>query len=164
MRTSKNIIIGVLITMRPPRLQSFQLPRPSQARNNDNFTRLFKSMSANLKRNRRQDIKIEHALFISTSVWGMSQNSDKVWECELWNVITRVDHSLYTNQINARALIGRSSVGFCAGKPTEKCCVFRIIILVYLNGNNATEGENNIKYASSYPFELNSEELICTRL
>ena len=26
-----------------------------------------------------------------------------------------------------------------------------IYILVYLNGNNAAEGENNIKYASSYP-------------
>ena len=25
------------------------------------------------------------------------------------------------------------------------------IILVYLNGNNAAEGENNIKYANSYP-------------
>ena len=23
--------------------------------------------------------------------------------------------------------------------------------LVYLNGNNAAEGENNVKYASSYP-------------
>ena len=29
-------------------------------------------------------------------------------------------HSLYNNQINARALIGQSSVGYCAGKPTEK--------------------------------------------
>ena len=26
-----------------------------------------------------------------------------------------------------------------------------IIKLVYLNGNNAAEGENNIKYANSYP-------------
>ena len=25
------------------------------------------------------------------------------------------------------------------------------IELVYLNGNNAAEGENNIKYANSYP-------------
>ena len=24
-------------------------------------------------------------------------------------------------------------------------------LLVYLNGNNAAQGENNIKYASSYP-------------
>ena len=24
-------------------------------------------------------------------------------------------------------------------------------LLVYLNGNNAAEGENNIKYANSYP-------------
>ena len=28
--------------------------------------------------------------------------------------------SLYNNQINARALIGQSAVGYCAGKPTEK--------------------------------------------
>ena len=27
----------------------------------------------------------------------------------------------------------------------------RTEILVYLNGNNAAEGENNIKYANSYP-------------
>ena len=26
-----------------------------------------------------------------------------------------------------------------------------LVKLVYLNGNNAAEGENNIKYASSYP-------------
>ena len=27
---------------------------------------------------------------------------------------------LYNNQINARALIGQSAVGYCAGKPREK--------------------------------------------
>ena len=33
-----------------------------------------------------------------------------------------------------------------------------IIKLVYLNGNNVAEGENNIKYANSYPpHELNCE-------
>ena len=31
---------------------------------------------------------------------------------------------LYDNQINARALIGQSAVGYCAGKPTEKSRVF----------------------------------------
>ena len=35
---------------------------------------------------------------------------------------------LYNNQINARALIGQSAVGYCAGKPTEKSPVFWIII------------------------------------
>ena len=35
--------------------------------------------------------------------------------------------------------------------------------LVYLNGNNAAEGENNNKYANSYPMKLNCEELICAR-
>ena len=29
--------------------------------------------------------------------------------------------------------------------------VIQLVQLVYLNGNNAAEGENNIKYASSYP-------------
>ena len=27
---------------------------------------------------------------------------------------------LYNNKINARALIGQSSMGYCAGKPMEK--------------------------------------------
>ena len=31
---------------------------------------------------------------------------------------------LYNNQINARALIGQSTVGYCAGKLTEKSRVF----------------------------------------
>ena len=34
------------------------------------------------------------------------------------------DQQLYNNQINARALIGQSAVSYCAGKPTEKSCVF----------------------------------------
>ena len=29
-------------------------------------------------------------------------------------------NNLYNNQVNARALIGQSAVGFCAGKPTKK--------------------------------------------
>ena len=32
--------------------------------------------------------------------------------------------SLYNNQINVRALIGQSAVGYCAGKPTEKSRAF----------------------------------------
>ena len=35
---------------------------------------------------------------------------------------------LYNNQTNARAVIGQSAMGYCAGKPTEKSRVFRIII------------------------------------
>ena len=31
---------------------------------------------------------------------------------------------LYNNQINARALIGQSAVGYCYYKPTEKSCAF----------------------------------------
>ena len=35
---------------------------------------------------------------------------------------------LYNNQINARALIGQSAMGYYAGKPREKSRVFWIII------------------------------------
>ena len=31
---------------------------------------------------------------------------------------------LYNNQINVRALIGQSAVGYFAGKPTEKLHIF----------------------------------------
>ena len=31
---------------------------------------------------------------------------------------------LYNNQINARALIGQSTMGYCAGKPMGKSHVF----------------------------------------
>ena len=41
---------------------------------------------------------------------------------------TRGAHFLYNNQINASALIGQSTVGHRAGKPTEKSPVFWIII------------------------------------
>ena len=44
----------------------------------------------------------------------------------VWSVIS--DSFLYNNQINARGLIGQSAVVYCAGKPTEKSCVFWIII------------------------------------
>ena len=37
-------------------------------------------------------------------------------------------NDLYNNQINARALIGQSAVGYCAGKPKEKSRVFWIIM------------------------------------
>ena len=36
---------------------------------------------------------------------------------------------LHHNHFNARALIGQSAMGYCAGKPMEKSRVFRIIIL-----------------------------------
>ena len=32
--------------------------------------------------------------------------------------------ALYNNQINVRALIGQSAVGYCSNKPTEKSRVF----------------------------------------
>ena len=37
------------------------------------------------------------------------------------------------------------------GKQILPASCFIILLLVYLNGNNAAEGENNIKYANSYP-------------
>ena len=39
-------------------------------------------------------------------------------------VLYILKNKLYNNQINARALIGQSAVGYCAGKPTEKSRVF----------------------------------------
>ena len=35
-------------------------------------------------------------------------------------IITVYDSILCNNQINARALIGQSAMGYCASKPTEK--------------------------------------------
>ena len=43
-------------------------------------------------------------------------------------VLYILKNKLYNNQINARALIGQSAVGYCAGKPTENSRVFCIII------------------------------------
>ena len=47
-----------------------------------------------------------------------------------WAVLScgTVYYALYNNQINARALIGQSAVGYCYHKPTEKSRVFWIII------------------------------------
>jgi len=44
--------------------------------------------------------------------------------------MSTVDYTiLYNNQINARALIGQSALVYqCAGKPTEKSRVLRIVI------------------------------------
>ena len=64
--------------------------------------------------------------------------------------------------VPCRTISPPSFNGLC-GK-VAKIALFILLILVYLNGNNAAEGENNIKYASRLPYELNSEELICTRL
>ena len=35
-----------------------------------------------------------------------------------------IDQDLYNNQINARALIGQSAMGYCPGKPMGKSRVF----------------------------------------
>ena len=42
--------------------------------------------------------------------------------------VVEVIVNLYNNQINAHAVIGQSSVGYCAGKPTEELRVPWIII------------------------------------
>ena len=44
--------------------------------------------------------------------------------CNFIGLAIMVYELLYNNQINARALIGQSAVGYCAGKPTEKLRVF----------------------------------------
>ena len=50
-------------------------------------------------------------------------------DCILVRIVAKGKyHRLYNNQINPRTLIGQSAVGYCAGKPTEKSCVFCIII------------------------------------
>ena len=36
--------------------------------------------------------------------------------------------TLYNDQINARALIGQSAMGYCADKPMKNFAVFSIII------------------------------------
>ena len=36
----------------------------------------------------------------------------------------QVEQQLYNNEINARALMGQSAVGYCRYKPTEKSRVF----------------------------------------
>ena len=41
----------------------------------------------------------------------------------------QVEQQLYNNEINARALMGQSAVGYCRYKPTEKSRVFWIIII-----------------------------------
>ena len=42
------------------------------------------------------------------------------------NVTIKYRYS-YNNQINARAVIGQSAVGYCAGKPTEKSRVLELL-------------------------------------
>ena len=42
--------------------------------------------------------------------------------------VVEVIVNLYNNQINARAVIGQSAVGYCAGKPMEESRVLWIII------------------------------------
>ena len=46
----------------------------------------------------------------------------------IWIYFSSFTVYLHKNQINARAVIGQSAMGYCAGKPTEKSRVFRIII------------------------------------
>ena len=62
---------------------------------------------------------------------------------------------------------GTENSRFCVGKLSDfvwlvswyACGFYHVgilsgqlgLILAYLNGNNAAEGENNIKYANSYP-------------
>ena len=42
--------------------------------------------------------------------------------------VVEVIVNLYNNQINVRAVIGQSAVGYCAAKPTEESHVLWIII------------------------------------
>ena len=53
-------------------------------------------------------------------IWGKAQE-----QCDEYKARELYTH-LYNNQINGRALIGQSAVGYCAGKPREKSRVFWI--------------------------------------
>ena len=55
---------------------------------------------------------------------GSDQNMKTILVIECLTIIELGYHKLYNNQINARALIDQSAVGYCAGKPTEKSCAF----------------------------------------
>ena len=63
--------------------------------------------------------------YVSTKHWISNNTVNQYFEQEKNHVVYS---NLYNNQINACTLIGQSAVGYCAGKPTEKLCVFWIII------------------------------------
>ena len=53
----------------------------------------------------------------------MSSNKyPSIFSCQVEAIVY-----LYNNQINARALIGQSAVGYCAGKPREKSRVSELL-------------------------------------
>ena len=72
-------------------------------------------------------------------------------EVEVWKEIRKQldkekQHELHSQQYYALGL----SLQCKFKKTANSWFEFDNLILVYLNGNNAAKGENNIKYASSY--------------
>ena len=60
--------------------------------------------------------------------WYVFLQQDLLEVCRIQTSSGEKENDLYNNQINARALIGQSAEGYCAGKPTEKSSVSWIII------------------------------------
>ena len=63
-------------------------------------------------------------MFFSGYGPGISSEEHKFINTQRSKIASYCHPDLYNNQINARALIGQSAMGYCAGKPTEKSRVF----------------------------------------
>ena len=62
----------------------------------------------------RDEKKENNLLALIIKIYIITKSMRALWLVnQLWVIVT-----LYNNQINARALIGQSAVGYCAGKPT----------------------------------------------
>ena len=59
-------------------------------------------------------------MFFSGYGPGISSEEHKFINTQRSKIASYCHPDLYNNQINARALIGQSAMGYCAGKPTEK--------------------------------------------
>ena len=81
-------------------------------------------------------------------------------ECSLPSTVSKNTIKMIGHHSRLRDVIGQSYF-ICACTRTNHaryssvqvtfCGSSKLTLLVYLNGNNAAEGENNIKYANSYP-------------
>ena len=101
--------------------------------------------------------------------------------CIFWKLHYLSNEKRYLKNVNSIFLLIQANC-LCLKMTDRKAAIFVVVrlvfcnilagnwrvtkyILVYLNGNNAAEGENNIKYASSYPMNWTVKtELTCTTL
>ena len=91
-----------------------------------NFSRIINLLLTKLARDRTGKISALGLFCTDLAALGpycqdlgpiFSQYGPRAW-------LMRCIYYLYNNQINARALIGQSAMGYFAGKPTEKPRVF----------------------------------------